>query len=193
MKSKKNLYHKLKGFYLLNIRLIKNLYYKLQSFHFVVRGMKPWASGYWYYKTLTIQKLLYSQSFDPFSLTKGFGYRLDERVVEYPWFFSRLPSGDGKLLDAGSVLNVDFILSHSKLQSKKVFISTLAPELESFWDKGVSYVYEDLRNSCFKCRIHLILVLKCLVWLNIILKMIYLLYWNFRFRITFWQLHPEPF
>lgn len=150
MKSIKKLYHKLKSFYFLNITLIKKLYYKLQSFYFIVRGMKPWTSGYWHYKTLTIKNLLYSQSFDPFSLPKGFGYRVDERVVEYPWFFSRLPSGDGKLLDAGSVLNVDFILSHSKLQSKKVFISTLAPESESFWDKGVSYVFEDLRNSCFK-------------------------------------------
>ena len=150
MKIIKIFYHMLKGFNFFSMRLIKSFYCKLQSFYFVMCGMKPWAIGYSHYKVLAIKNLLSSQDFDPFFLPKGFGYRLDERAVEYPWFFSRLPSGDGKILDAGSVLNVDFILSHSKLQSKKVFISTLAPESKSFWEAGVSYVFEDLRNSCFR-------------------------------------------
>ena len=150
MKFIRKFYNKLKSFYFFYIKLIKNFYYKLRSFYFVIGGMRPWANGYGHYRALTIKNQLCRQDFNPLSLPKGFGHRLDERVVEYPWFFSRLPSGEGKILDAGSVLNVDFVLSHSKLQSKKVFISTLAPESKNFTDSGVSYVYEDLRNSCFK-------------------------------------------
>ena len=47
------------------------------------------------------------------ALPVGHGFRLDERIVEYPWLFSRLPSGAGNLLDAGSVLNYEFLLSQS--------------------------------------------------------------------------------
>ena len=65
--------------------------------------------------------------------------------------FSRLPEGAaGKLLDAGSVLNFHFLLKQEALKTKKVFISTLAPEPLCYWRAGVSYVYEDLRSSCFQ-------------------------------------------
>ena len=92
--------------------------------------------------------------FDTRNLPRGFSYRLDERLVEYPWLFSRLPAGPGELLDAGSVLNHDFILSHPtlqpKLQGKKLTIMTLAPEGYSFWDRGINYVYGDLRRTYFR-------------------------------------------
>ena len=88
--------------------------------------------------------------FDPDTLPKGFGHKLDERLVEYPWLFSRLPAGPGELLDAGSVLNHDFILSHPGLMSKKITIMTLAPEGHSFWNLGINYVYGDLRQTYFR-------------------------------------------
>jgi hypothetical protein len=47
-------------------------------------------------------------------------------------------------------LNFDFILSQPSLRSKRIFISTLAPESNCFWHKGVSYVYEDLRATCYR-------------------------------------------
>jgi SAM-dependent methyltransferase len=112
--------------------------------------MKPWSRGYSEYKTLYIQKILEKNGMDFNALPDRYGFRLDERVVEYPWFLSRLPRESGTLLDAGSVLNFRYVLSHPSLKAKKVFISTLAPERSCFWKQGISYVYEDLRNSCFR-------------------------------------------
>lgn len=80
----------------------------------------------------------------------SWGLWLDERAVEYPWFFSRLPETPGKLLDAGSTLNYDYVLSHRKLNNKTISIFTLAPESEAYWQKGISYIYGDLRDCC--CR-----------------------------------------
>ncbi|NQT72400.1 MAG: class I SAM-dependent methyltransferase [Chloroflexi bacterium] len=89
-------------------------------------------------------------SFDITKLERGYGLGLDERLIEYPWLFSSLPSKEGNFLDAGSVLNFDYILSLPTLVQKKIFISTLAPEKHSFWNKSISYVYEDLRDICYK-------------------------------------------
>lgn len=83
-------------------------------------------------------------------LPEGWGRWLDERAVEYPWLFSRLPGSPGKVLDAGSVLNHATIIGHEKLANKSLFISTLAPEKENYCDRGISYVYEDLRESCYR-------------------------------------------
>lgn len=118
---------------------------------FLLRGMKPWSRGYSAYRARKIKETVLAGSFDASRLPADYGFRLDERIIEYPWFFSRLP-GDatGKLLDAGSVLNFDYILDHGSLATKEVFISTLAPERHCFWQRGISYVYEDLRNSCFR-------------------------------------------
>jgi SAM-dependent methyltransferase len=129
---------------------IKSIYRKLKSLYFIWTGMKPWSRGYSEYKEINIQKMLSKWNFDPFRLPARYGYRLDERIIEYPWFFSRLPRHGGRLLDAGSVLNFSYIQSHPNLKSKNVFISTLAPENICFWRQGVSYVFEDLRNSCFR-------------------------------------------
>ena len=63
---------------------------------------------------------------------------------------SQLPGTPGELLDAGSVLNHDFILSHPGLMSKKITIMTLAPEDHSFWNMGINYVYGDLRHTYFR-------------------------------------------
>jgi SAM-dependent methyltransferase len=117
---------------------------------YVLRGRRPWSFGYTAYKRQQIAAVLSTPQFDPDHLPTGYGLRMDERIVEYPWLISRLPAGGGFLLDAGSVLNHEFVLGHPKIASKKVFISTLAPEAESFWRRGVSYVFEDLRNSGFR-------------------------------------------
>jgi hypothetical protein len=97
---------------------------------------------------------------DPSELPKPYGLWLDERIVEYPWVLSQLPEGPGTLLDAGSVLNYDFVLRHRKLREKGITIMTLAPEAECFWHQGISYVYGDLRrtffrDSCFDCIVSL--------------------------------------
>ncbi len=117
---------------------------------FVLGGMKPFTLGYTSYKRRQIAHKLRYEPFTRSSWPRRYGFRLDERVVEYPWFFSRLQPGPGKLLDAGSVLNFDYILEHPRLSEKQVFISTLAPELRSYTRRGYSYVFEDLRESCFR-------------------------------------------
>ena len=80
--------------------------------------------------------------------TPGFGARLDERIVEYPWVLARLGRYGDKLcaLDAGSTLNYEEILQHPVVKKHKWSIVTLAPEKDSFWDQGISYLYEDLRS-----------------------------------------------
>ena len=70
--------------------------------------------------------------------------------MEYPWLFSRLPAGRGSLLDAGSVLNFEFLLEQPALAGKKVHICTLAPESNCFWRKGVSYLFGDLRRLPYR-------------------------------------------
>jgi len=132
-------------------RLIKHIYHSINERLFLLKGMVPWSRGYAEYKTRNIKQALANNPFHYISFPSNYGFRLDERIVEYPWFFSRLPEDSfGKLLDAGSVLNFDFILNHKSMKNKNIFISTLAPESNCFWNDGISYVYEDLRESCFK-------------------------------------------
>lgn len=117
---------------------------------FLARGKKPWIRGYEVYKRMEILRVLASGKFDASKLEDNYGLRLDERVVEYPWLLSRIPASAGRLLDAGSALNFEFLLSQPSLKAKKIFISTLAPEKMCFWKQGISYVYEDLRETSYR-------------------------------------------
>jgi SAM-dependent methyltransferase len=117
---------------------------------YLILGRKPFAPGYGAYKKRLIASTLRRATFTTASLPTGYGRGVDERIVEYPWLFSRLPSSQGKLLDAGSVLNHAFILTHPSLAVKKVFVCTIAPETPCCWRRGVSYVYDDLRETCFR-------------------------------------------
>lgn len=117
---------------------------------FLARGNPPWTAGYEQHKVAAITAAVNDARYDPSRLPPRYGWRLDERVVEYPWFMAKLPTGGGRLLDAGSTLNHPYILAIPKLKEKKIFISTLAPEYWAAWQWGISYVYEDLRESCFR-------------------------------------------
>ncbi|PYX33224.1 MAG: hypothetical protein DMG77_00985 [Acidobacteria bacterium] len=122
---------------------------RLKSRIFVKHGRRPYARGYGSYRQVQLQEHLYKRLPDG-ELPEGWGLWLDERVVEYPWFLSRLPPAPGKLLDAGSVLNYDYVLCHERLNNKTISICTLAPESENYCHRGISYVYGDLRESCFR-------------------------------------------
>jgi len=116
---------------------------------YLARGKKPMSTGYGVYKEDRIAEILAAGAFDPEHLEPGNGVGLDERIVEYPWLFSR-PPGPSRLLDAGSVLNFDYLLTHPTLRAKQIFISTLAPESpRQQMRPNVSYVYEDLRETCY--------------------------------------------
>jgi SAM-dependent methyltransferase len=81
-------------------------------------------------------------------LPPSYGVAMDERVVEYPWLFSRLTKV-GKMLDAGSTFNHDFLLKRPPLRDANLTIMTLAPEKRCYWHDGYSYVFGDLRNTIF--------------------------------------------
>ena len=52
-------------------------------------------------------------------LPQRFGIAIDERVVEYPWIFGHLlerQNTGARMLDAGSILNHDFILRRIPFQ-----------------------------------------------------------------------------
>ena len=57
-------------------------------------------------------------------LPHGYGIGIDERCVEYPWLIAQLDDGPGILLDAGSVLNHDFLLDLPIFRSKMIHILT---------------------------------------------------------------------
>jgi len=122
----------------------------INRFYYARTGRKPWSRGYGEFREKEIQRILDHSVFSPERLPRGYGFRLDDRVIEYPWLFNRLPANAGVLLDAGSVLNHRFLLDRDRLKNKRMFISTLAPEPISYNALGVSYVYEDIRNSCFR-------------------------------------------
>lgn len=129
---------------------LRKIYEGINCGLFIINGRKPWGIGYRICKQKKITEVLKGGDFNPDKLPSGFGLRLDERIVEYPWLLSRLPAEKGKLLDAGSALNFDYLLSHKKISIKNLFISTLAPETHSYWWKGISYVYEDIREMCYR-------------------------------------------
>lgn len=115
------------------------------------KGRIPWSAGYrqarrrFIRETLDNMELL--EAFRRNSeLPEQFGVGFDERCVEYPWLLSRLQPIPERLLDAGSALNHAFILSLSLFSDKKLYILTLAPEKNCFWRKGISYIYDDLRD-----------------------------------------------
>jgi len=132
---------------MIDVRSIRDV---IASFWFVLNGRIPWKAGYVAYRNRYVSSVLRSKKFDESILQSEYGSGLDERAVEYPWFFSRLPEGSGRLLDAGSVLNHKFIILQEVLRVKKVFVSTLSPEPHCYWRYGISYVFEDLRDACFK-------------------------------------------
>ena len=72
-----------------------------------ILGSRPWSFGYSIYKfkeiTDTIEKKL--SIFNDKYLPPKYGFGIDERIVEYPWFFSRLKKDEKTLLDAGGALN----------------------------------------------------------------------------------------
>lgn len=81
-------------------------------------------------------------------LPDGYGGGFDERVVEYPWLISQQLRG--RVLDAGSIANFAPVLDRVLPLCDELTIATLAPEPASFPERGVSYVYADLRDLPFR-------------------------------------------
>jgi SAM-dependent methyltransferase len=115
----------------------------------------PWTQGYQERRDRTLREAvtdaaLHARFASHAPLPAGYGRGLDERCVEYPWLLAHLPPGPGRLLDAGSALNHEFLLERDALAAKRIHVVTLAPEAQCFWRRGVSYVFEDLRALPFR-------------------------------------------
>lgn len=122
---------------------------------YIRNGRKPWSEGYLVFKKDFIKKSINDTSLiEKFSLNlplpKPYGEFLDERVVEYPWFFSRVNRGRGRLLDAGSALNFAYILHNEIIIQKDITIVTLEPEVNCYWKDRISYLFADIRCLPFK-------------------------------------------
>jgi SAM-dependent methyltransferase len=143
-------FNRINGGLVIMIFRIKELLDALLHPLYVLLGRKPWRFGYYTAKKRMIcSGIDHRVLADSKALPAGYGYRIDERAVEYPWLFSQLPANPGKMLDAGSALNHGFLLERAPLARAQLTVMTLAPEKRCFWNKGVSYVFGDLRDTQF--------------------------------------------
>lgn len=113
----------------------------------------PWAPGYSKNKNRFIDKTLRDPSLMArfragAELPAGFGPRIDERVVEYPWVLSRLAPA-GMILDAGSTLNAPFLLNGPLLADRRILIYTFDTDWIGL-NARVSYLFGDLRDMILR-------------------------------------------
>jgi SAM-dependent methyltransferase len=110
----------------------------------------PFSLGYNSAKWRFIKKSLNNpdliSSFENGKIPFAFGLGFDERVVEYPWIFSKLPLEAVYVLDAGSTFNFRPIVEHAYFRDKHLSIFTFYPESVNFPGNSVSYQYGDLRE-----------------------------------------------
>lgn len=134
-------------------RKIKEYRNKEKDF-FLKNGQIPWSEGYGAHKeesiigSISANSIL--QEFFNKKTIPNYGYRLDERIVEYPWIFANLKKENTVFLDAGSTFNFDYLLNNELIENKEIYIYTFYPEDKSYNHKRISYVYGDLRNLPFK-------------------------------------------
>jgi len=146
--------------------MIKRIYSKLNQYlarrqkrklvkRYLKNGQKPWTAGYELYKWKQIKTSLACESImtafqNTIDLPDAYGFRIDERIIEYPWLFSRLSNKKSHTLDAGSALNFGPIIEKLHSLQRELTIYTLAPEDKAFWKQKVSYQYGDLRALPFQ-------------------------------------------
>jgi SAM-dependent methyltransferase len=86
----------------------------------------------------------HAHDFGAQSLPRWYGVGLTERAVEFGWVRHHISSGD--VLDAGSALNHEVTLDRVLPVVSSLTIVTLAPEERSWPERGVRYLYDDLRR-----------------------------------------------
>jgi len=120
---------------------------------YVRAGRRPWSPGYSRFKDDFIGRVLD----DPASmrafrnseaLPEGFGARLDERVVEYPWVLARLRPA-GWIMDAGSTFNTPLILDRPEIRDHPLLVYTLGTDYVTL-RPTLSYLFGDLRETVLK-------------------------------------------
>lgn len=136
-------------------RILREAIKRIRIGIYLLSGRKPWRMGYHEYKEELISNILKDEKKlsnwfgDGAKIPLNYGYRLDERIVEYPWLFSMLTKGKKVLLDAGSALNYRYLLDSPFLKERFIVIYTLAPEA-AVMRNNISYKYGDLRDMSLK-------------------------------------------
>ena len=116
-------------------------------------GRIPWSDGYSKYKNQLLGPVLADDTqLDRFArgerLPDGYGPRIDERMVEYPWALSRLRTLGGPILDAGSTFSADLVLDLPYIRGRDIVIYTFETDVVVN-RPGVRFVYGDLRAVAF--------------------------------------------
>lgn len=114
----------------------------------------PFSDGYTEFKEqLLTQALTDSKLMRAFragaAIPPGFGARLDERIVEYPWVLARLSESKGLILDAGSTFNKPALLRTEFLKCRRILVYTLETDWITY-DPRVSYIFGDLREMILR-------------------------------------------
>jgi hypothetical protein len=117
-------------------------------------GRRPWSEGYSKVRSQIIGEALHDANVmarfrSGARLPEGYGPRMDERVVECPWTIARLRPGQGRVLDAGSVLNKPLFLGLPQLRERTLFVYSLDLNWVHLNPK-VSYVWGDFRDPVLK-------------------------------------------
>lgn len=135
------------------IKTLKHTLVPLRKLVYILTGKKPWSYGYNDTRWAKIAQSIRSHSlladFNKGIIPHEFGIGFDERIVEYPWIFSKIKKDKSTFLDAGSTFNFPEIISHPHLADETLTIFTYYPEPNNFCQKRVSYVYGDLREMPF--------------------------------------------
>lgn len=139
------------------IKKLLNKWYLMRKKKMYLRnGKKPWSIGYNEYKWRLITQSINNNTIlnlfsNGINLPTQYGVGIDERIVEYPWVIAQLNKQTGtNLLDAGSTLNYEPIITYHSLKNKKITIVNLNPEKNCFWRNSISYIYGDIRKLPFK-------------------------------------------
>jgi len=150
----KNFFKKVYNYFLKQDALKVKEYQSNSKANFFKNGQIPWSEGYASHK----EESIIGSISDAFVLDKfykkkvpaNYGYRLDERIVEYPWIFANLIKEKTIFLDAGSTFNFHYLLNNELIENKDKYIYTFYPEGQSYNHKRISYIYGDLRDLPFK-------------------------------------------
>jgi hypothetical protein len=117
---------------------------------YLAGGRIPWSAGYAEHKIRTIEAALADRTLlqafrDGGALPAGYGWRLDERIVEYPWVFARAERWGQRIMDAGSTLNRALFLAHPAIASRELVVYDLAHRTMHALPR-ISYITGDLRH-----------------------------------------------
>lgn len=117
---------------------------------YLENGRRPWSHGYHEYTTRLIARTIADADLlatfrAGLPLPSGYGFRVDERVIEYPWVLAQLGTCGQNLFDAGSTLNQPHLLNHPALAGRNVVLFARSPE-GVHPRANVSYLYGDLRD-----------------------------------------------